>query len=182
VSGPVIDPRHDIVERLEQSGIRYYVTGSEAMAAHGLGYRLTNDIDVVLDIEPGAYDVVVRPFFEPAYIVNALLPTARRWLGSAIAIATVSKVDFVIRVRDPWGQAALARRLRIDDPALGDAWIATLEDVLLAKLEWAEGDLASLQGKDIHRIIEAVPSLDRSYLDLQAAGLGLRDALDRAFA
>ena len=104
-----MDPRLDVIDRLERSGIGYYVTGSEAMAAHGLGYRLTNDIAVVLDPEPEAYEARVRPFFEPAYIVKGLLPTARRWLGSAVAIATVSKVDFVIRIRDAWGATALER-------------------------------------------------------------------------
>lgn len=38
----MIDPPRDIIERLEQAGIGYDVTGSEATAPHGLGYRLTD--------------------------------------------------------------------------------------------------------------------------------------------
>jgi hypothetical protein len=176
-----MDPRHDIIARLERTTVPYYVTGSEAMAAHGLGYRLTNDIDVILDVDIAAYDRRIRREFEPDYVVNALLAVDRWWLGSAIGVATVAKVDFIVRRPDAWGREVFGRRVRIDDPGLGTTWVATIEDILLAKLEWAQGDLAGLQGKDIERIIEAVPDLDRTYLERQAAVLGLRDSIDRAF-
>ena len=58
--------------------------GSEA-TAHGLGYRLTNDIDVVLDLYPATSARLVRPIVEPDFVVTDLLRVDGWWLGSAIA-------------------------------------------------------------------------------------------------
>ena len=52
-----IDIRRDVVDRLLELGIPCYVTGSEAMALHGIAYRQTNDTDFVLRIEPVDFEI-----------------------------------------------------------------------------------------------------------------------------
>ena len=62
----------------------------------------------------------------------------------------------------------------LDDPSMGPVWVASIEDLLLAKLEWSDGDLSGLQGKDAHAITAMPGTLDRAYLRRHAASLGNR--------
>lgn len=172
-----MDTRRDAIERLDGGRIPYYVTGSEALALHGLAFRQTNDIDIVVGIDAEDYERRLRPAFEPAYLVNDLIGHPPRWLGSAIEQTTVGKVDFIIREPGAWADSAMTRRQRLTDPGLGPVWVSTLEDLLLAKLEWAEGDLDGLQGRDV-RMIVGRARLDSAYLRRHAAALGLTAVLD----
>jgi hypothetical protein len=171
-----LDARRDVVERLAAAGIDYYVTGSEAMAIHGIAFRQTNDTDFVVAIAPAHYETRLRPAFEPDYMVNPLVEHPPRWLGSAIHVRAVTKADFIIREPGPWPDDAHARRVLLDDPSMGPVWVASVEDLLLAKLEWSGGDLSGLQGRDAHAITALPGTLDRAYLRRHAAALGV-DAL-----
>ncbi len=177
-----MDARREVIDRLVAAGIPAFVTGSEAMAVLGLGYRATNDIDLVLDLEPAQFDRVLRPAFEPEYLVAALLHVGRRWLSSAIrSRGEVYKADFVIREPDAWGAEAMGRAFEVDDPGLGAVRVSTAEDLLLAKLEFADGDLDGLHGRDIGRLLAARwERLDHAYVRRHAAGLGVADVLAEA--
>jgi len=174
--------RQDSVARLERLDLQYFVTGSDAMAIHGAGFRQTNAIDFVLGIDPSLYDRVLRPAFEPVYLVASLLDTPNRWMGSAIWVAGAGKADLMIRKPDPWGAEALARRIRMNDVELGPVWVSTLEDLLLAKIEWSEGAFDGLQGRDVHQLLRSGFPLDWGYLTRWAARLGIAAVLERARA
>lgn len=175
-----MDLRQDVIRRLEAADVAYYVTGSEAMAVHGIAYRSTNDIDIVLGIDPGDYDGRIRSTFEPDYLVNDLIRIPPRSLGGAVGATGIGKADFILRDPAPWPASAMDRRIRVDDPDLGAAWVSTPEDLIIAKLEWAHGDLDGLQGRDIARIIQTQPTLDWAYLRSNAAMLQLEGVLDEA--
>ncbi|MHB8891330.1 MAG: hypothetical protein ACYC65_04715 [Candidatus Limnocylindrales bacterium] len=177
-----MDVRRDVIDRLEAAGIGYFVTGSEALAVLGVAYRATNDIDIVLDLGPSAYESRLRPLFEPDYLVNDLIRVPGKQLGSVIHVVAVGKADLILREQDAWGASAFGRRRRIDDPALGSVWVTTAEDLLLAKLEFAEGAIDGLQGRDCVRIAQAFPGFDLAYLREHAACLGLQLALDEVLA
>ena len=177
-----VDVRRDVIERLDGAAIGCFVTGSEAMAIHGLAYRATNDIDLVIRLDPAAYEARLRPVFEPAYLVNQPLRIGHRWLGAVIHVTAVGKADLIMRDPDPWGEAAFARRVRVDDPALGQVWVSSVEDLLIAKLEFADGDRGGLQARDCRRIAESRPGLDLDYVRAQASGLGLAALLSEVLA
>ena len=173
-----MDVRRDVIDRLEAAGIDYFVTGSEALALLGVAYRATNDIDIVARLSPAAYESRIRPLFEPDYLVNDLIRVPGKWLGSVIHVEAVGKADLILREPDEWGTSAFERRRRIDDPGLGLVWVTTAEDLLLAKLEFADGNLDGLQVRDSTRIMQAIPSLDLAYVRRHAASLGLGPLLD----
>ena len=177
-----IDIRRDVVERLDGAAIEYYVTGSEAMALHGIAYRQTNDTDFVLGIQPRDYESRLRPAFEPTYLVSSLVAHPPRWLGSAIHMRAVAKADFVIRSSGPWPDAAFERRVRIDDPLIGPVWVSTLEDLLVAKLEWSRELHSGHQGDDIRAIGGSSGALDTDYVRRHAAALGLTALLDEVLS
>lgn len=173
-----MDVRRDVIDRLAAAGIEYFVTGSEALAVLGVAFRATNDIDIVLDLGPSAYESRLRPLFEPDYLVNDLIRVPDKWLGSVIHVEAVGKADLILREPDDWGASAFARRRLIEDPALGSVWTTTPEDLLLAKLEFANGNLDGLQGRDCVRIIQALPGFDAAYVREHAASLGLESLLN----
>ena len=179
---PCVDVRRDVIERLDGAGIGYFVTGSEAMAIHALAYRATNDIDLVVRLDPAAYESRLRPAFEPEYLVNDPIRVGHRWLGAVIHVTAIGKADLVMRDLDPWGDSAFARRVQAEDPALGKTWVSSIEDLLIAKAEFAAGDLSGLQARDCRRIAAASPDLDLAYVRSQAAGLGLSAFLAEVIA
>ena len=177
-----MDVRRDVIDRLEAAGVDYFVTGSEALALLGVAYRATNDVDIVAHLSPATYESRIRPLFEPDYLVNDLIRAPRKWLGSVIHVEAVGKADLILREPDGWGAGAFERRRRIDDPGLGPVWVTTAEDLLLAKLEFADGALDGLQGRDCARIVQAIPGLDLAYLRRHAVSLGLQLPLDEVLA
>lgn len=59
----------DVVAKLEALGLRYYITGSWALAMYAEP-RMTRDIDIVLDLERSVYDRHIRPTFDAEFVVN----------------------------------------------------------------------------------------------------------------
>ena len=90
------------------------------------------------------YEARLRPAFEPEYLVNDPIRVGHRRLGAVIHVTAIGKADLVMRDPDPWGESAFARRVQIDDPALGLVWVSSIEDLLVAKLDFADGDAAIL--------------------------------------
>jgi hypothetical protein len=182
VTADELDVRGDVVRRLERAAIPYYVTGSEALALHGIAYRQTNDTDFVIALAPDGYESILRPAFEPSYLVSPLVAVPPRWLGSAIHVRAVAKADFVIREPGPWPNRAFERRQALDDPALGRVFVGSVEDLLLAKLEWSDGNLDGLQGRDARAIVIGRPGLDVAYAREAARELGIDALLEEVLA
>ena len=71
----------------------------------------------------------------------------------------------------------MTRRERLDHPTLGPIWVISVEDLILAKLEWSEGT-SELQLRDVRSIVRLVDDLDWPYLEQYASALGIRDRLE----
>ena len=75
------------------------------------------------------------------------------------------------------GEEAMRRRLRWDHPVHGPVWVCTLEDLVLAKLEWSDGT-SELQLRDCRRLLALNRDcVDDPYLDRWASALGIADRL-----
>jgi hypothetical protein len=166
----------EIFERLENLGFPYYMTGSEALARYGEP-RQTMDVDVVLDMKPAEFDRI-RTAFEADFLVNEPLAVGAFSMASLIAKAALGKADFILGRRDPWSLAAMERRRRWDHPLYGPLWVASLEDLLLAKLEWSAGT-SELQLRDCRNLIALNrKNIDWPYVVRWAAALGVSGPLD----
>lgn len=170
----------DVLDRLEALGIRYYVTGSWASAVYAEP-RMTRDLDVVLDIHPPEYERRVRLAFEDDFLVNDPIDLDGRWIGGLIHKVEIHRIDLMFGRGDPWARSAMTRRRRVEHAILGDAWIISPEDLVIAKLEWS-GGTSELQLRDVRSIIRLVDDLDWSYLGHWAASLGIADRLEAARA
>lgn len=167
-----------LLGRLEALGIDYMVAGSLASSHHGLP-RATNDADVVIDPVPEALDRLVSSLAADGYYVDARVARdalARRRPFNVVDPETAFKIGLIVRQDRPFSREEFARRMRVPF-AGGEASLATAEDTILTKLEWArraggsERQLADVAG------IVAVSGerLDLSYIERWAEALGVAE-------
>ena len=176
----------EVIALLDRTGIAFMVTGSLASSFHGEP-RATRDLDVVIDPTPEALTALLRALVEAGFYVDeaaAHAAFADRTQFNAIGPGA-TKVDFIIRRERPFSIAEFERRERAD--LLGTpGYVPTAEDLVIAKLEWAEATDSERQRRDVLGVVTVAEALDRAYIDRWAAALGLQDAwraiLDEASA
>jgi hypothetical protein len=169
-----------IVAALDAAGIAHMVTGSSASGFHGEP-RTTADIDIVIDPDPSSLRTFIGALDpDRFYVGDALSALARRDSFNLIDVATGWKVDLIVRKERPFSRSEFDRRM----PAVVDGvplHMATAEDTILAKLEWARLGGSERQLRDVAGIFEVSGEwLDRAYLEYWAEHLGLIDDLARA--
>lgn len=165
-----------VLEILGRAGIPYMVTGSLASAFHGEP-RATRDLDIVIDPDRASLSRLVTELVRQGFYVDqdaAFVALARRGQFNAIG-PDAWKVDFIIRRNRPFSIEELSRRQAAE--LLGCAgYVATAEDTILAKLEWAEATDSDRQLRDVAGVLAvAADSLDWAYLDRWIDQLGLRE-------
>ena len=163
----------EVFERLEMLGVPYYMTGSEALARYSQP-RQTMDVDIVVAIAPARFGTIARAF-EHDFLVNEPIDIGTFSKASVVARSALGKADLILGREDPWSRAALGRRERWDHPLYGPLWVTSLEDLLLAKLEWSQG-VSELQLRDCRLIVVLNPGIDWPYTERWARALGI-DAL-----
>ena len=164
----------EVFERLEALDLPYYMTGSEALARYSQP-RQTMDVDIVVAMPPARFDTIARAF-EHDFVVNEPIDVGAFSMASLVARSALGKADLILGRDDPWSRAALDRRERWEHPLYGPLWVTSLEDLLLAKLEWSQG-ASELQLRDCRLLIALNPALDWQYAERWASNLGVRDLL-----
>ncbi|MGH2488188.1 MAG: hypothetical protein ACRDFR_01035 [Candidatus Limnocylindria bacterium] len=171
-----------MTDSLDKAGIPFMVTGSLASSFHGEP-RTTRDVDLVIDPTDRALrsfldSLPAEEFYRDADAARAAL--AERGQFNVVEIATGWKVDLVMRKDRPFSQEEFGRRLRVE--LFGrESFIATAEDTIIAKLEWAQAGESERQLRDVASIVAVSgDGLDRAYLDRWIRALGLEALWDRA--
>jgi hypothetical protein len=166
-----------LVTALERAEVPYMLTGSVASSAHGIP-RSTRDLDIVIAPTPEQLRALIREFPDEHYYADesqALQALATRSQFNVIEFATGWKLDFIIAHASDYGRAAIARRQRINVAGV-PVWVATAEDVIIAKLQWAKRGESARQLQDVAGIISTQGSqLDRAYLDRWVRELELQE-------
>jgi len=164
-----------VIQILDEAGVPYMLTGSFASAYYAVP-RATQDIDLVVETEAEGMEQLVRGLREAGCYVDrdaALEAWRSRGQFNAIDPESGWKVDVMVRKDRPYSQAEFARRRRAS--LLGvEVAIASLEDVLLAKLEWSRLGDSALQRRDVVQLLDRTWNhLDREYLERWIPELGL---------
>jgi hypothetical protein len=156
-----------VVQALDAAGIPYMLTGSFASAYHAVP-RATQDIDLVIAPDRDQLGKLVRAFSAPSYYCDAgaaLEALEEESLFNVIDLATGWKIDFIIRKSREYSLTEFARRQPIAFEGL-DLYIATAEDVLLSKLEWAKLGQSERQLEDAAWLLRRQrDGLDRAYIE-----------------
>jgi hypothetical protein len=173
-----------VVAALEGAGVPYMITGSIASSLHGAP-RSTQDIDIVVDPTRESLEQLLNAFPTDQYYVsrNSAHDAFRKAsLFNVIDQATGWKIDFIIRKARDFSRREFERRTQA--PVLGtNLYVATAEDVLIAKLEWAKRSGSDRQIDDAATIIRMQGDrLDRAYVEPWVEELEIRDQWAAALA
>lgn len=164
-----------LIEALERAGLTWYITGSEALAVYG-SPRQTMDVDIVVDATRETFDELARTL-EDLYYYAEPVRFGNRLMAALVDREGSGKVDLIARDPDPWGRTAMSRRRPWTHPTWGPAWVSSLEDLILAKLEWSEGT-SELQLRDCRVLLRMNRErVDGDYLAAWARALGIIDGL-----
>ena len=171
---------------LEQLDVPYFVAGSYASNVHGF-YRATADADLVADlklkhVEPFV-ELLGREFYLDAVAIRDAV--MRRASFNVIHFDTSQKVDVFLLKRELFPLAEMERRrqLRLAPGAPEQVWMASVEDTILAKLDWYRlgGGVSDRQWGDVTGVLKVQGErLDFAYLHHWAKELGVADLLGRA--
>jgi hypothetical protein len=171
-----------IVEVLDEAGVPYMLTGSLASAFYAVP-RATQDIDVVIETEEDGIDRLVQGLLAAGWYADRGA-AMEAWHGrsqfNAIEPESGWKADFIVRRDRSYSQEEFQRRQRIT--LLGvELAVASLEDVLIAKLEWGKLGDSALQRRDVVQLLERTwDLLDHDYLASWIPRLDLEQEWDSA--
>jgi hypothetical protein len=175
-----------VSDALEALGVQYVIGGSFASALHGV-MRATMDADLVADLRQEDIAPLVQllgeGFYTDAEMMREAIAQHRSF--NLIHLESMFKVDvFVARPRD-FDRAQLARRQlhQLSEDPERWAYVASAEDTILAKLEWYRmgGEGSDRQWRDALGVLKVQAlRLDLTYMHQMAAGLGVKDLLERA--
>lgn len=175
-----------VVEVLDEAGVPYMLTGSLASAFYAVP-RATQDIDVVIEAEEDGIGRLVQGLLGAGWYVDREA-ALEAWRGqsqfNAIDPESGWKADFIVRKDRSYSREEFSRRQRTS--LLGvDLAVASLEDILITKLEWSRLGDSALQRRDVAQLLERTwKRLDQAYLERWVTELGLeaewRTALSQA--
>jgi hypothetical protein len=171
-----------VVQALEGAGTPYMLTGSFASSFHGVP-RASQGIDIVMAPTDRQLETLVKLLPSPDYYVDLEVAREARRAESmfnVIDLAAGWKVDLIIRKSRAFSREEFARRVKA--VLYGqELFIASAEDVILAKLEWAKMGQSDRQIEDVSDVLRIRwGSLDERYLDLWLRELELEDQWARA--
>lgn len=178
---PVNSVLSRIRDALDAAQVPYMLTGSFASALHGTP-RVTQDVDVVIAPVLGTLNALLRQFPSDQYYVDreaALSAYGTEGMFNVVDFATGWKVDFIIRKSRPFSVEEFERRReeKLDGVAL---FVASAEDVILAKLEWAKLGESERQLRDAAGIVTSrADELDMPYIEKWASRLALSQHWER---
>jgi hypothetical protein len=149
--------------------------------------RLTNDMDVVADMESGQADGFLLQFAGDDYYAPSaeFVRSVIRKGGSfnVIHVPTASKVDIIVKRRTDFAAAEFARRRRMPFAERFDASVATPEDVIVSKLLFYIEGRSEKHLTDIAGVLRvSAGRLDEPYIESWVARLGLGEAWQAARA
>jgi hypothetical protein len=167
---------HNFAEKLEILQIPYMLSGSTAMM-HYSAYRLTADIDIVVELGPDKetrlFSVLEPEYYVPRDAVRRAISSKRMF--NVIHTRTAYKVDCIIKKTSKFQTAVFDRRRKVDFWGK-DIWIITAEDLILSKLVWAKDSKSEMQFKDIKNLMRT--DYDRSYVERWLDELGIREGFE----
>ncbi len=169
-----------LADNLEALGILYMIAGSVGSTFHGEP-RTTNYVDIVIDPTPEQLENLVQTLGADYYVSPEAAREAlgRRSMFNAIDFGSGWKADFILRKDRPFSREEFRRRRPVPT-AGGSVWIASPEDVILSKLEWAKITPSDRQLRDALGVaVSQWSHLDQAYLRHWARELGVGEPLEQ---
>ncbi len=173
---------HFVINGLNSAEIPHMIVGSFASTYHGLP-RATQDLDLVCELDLVSLESLAKLFSSDDFYFNkAAAEEAIRREGMFNLVHAPSgwKIDLILRKNRRFSVAEFERRDLVE--ILGQpVHIATAEDTILSKLEWAKDSLSERQLRDVAEVLDIQGDrLDMEYLQDGIAHLGLEAVFQKA--
>ena len=152
------------------------ITGSFASALYGSA-RSTQDIDIVIAATAERLRTFIQILTDQYYAeLEAALEACRQEsLFNVIDRVSGWKIDLIFRKSRPFSQEEFRRRQPVNFHGV-ELFVASAEDVIIAKLEWAKLGESQRQIQDVAAILHIRGSLlDQSYIGKWVRQLGLAE-------
>lgn len=170
-----------LVSVLERLQIPYLITGSVAAMAYGEP-RLTNDIDVVVDINASHVRSLLAQFpAEEFYLSDEAIRDALARKGQFNIIHPLSglKIDVMVQQGTAFERSRFSRARLVYFADKQGGRFAAPEDVILKKMEYYREGGSEKHLRDIAGIMRvSAGTIDESYIGQWADQLGLREVWD----
>lgn len=169
----------EVVERLDQTGMAYMLTGSMASNYWGIP-RTTHDLDFVLVLDLASVERFVLAFDPGFFVQSQSVRAALRppYQFNVLDEQSALKADFWVLRDNSYEQAAFARRVVVE--LFGRrAPLATAEDLILHKLYWNQITPSDRQLQDAAGVFAVqAGALDLAYIRKWVDTLGVKQQLD----
>jgi hypothetical protein len=170
-----------IARALNEAQVPFMLTGSLAAAFYGTP-RATQDIDLVIEAQAENLDRLIQNLEDAGlYVDRGAAIEALDTAGQFNAIDPTSgwKADLIVRKTREFSKTEFQRR-RGEELFGIEVGLTTLEDLIIAKLEWSQLGDSELQRRDIRNLLElAGDSVDETYMTRWIGALGLQEAWER---
>ena len=169
----MIETLRDFVQKMNELGIDYMVTGSFAMSAYG-EIRMTRDIDVVVQLTENKIKGFTQLFENEYYVSEESIRRAitRRSMFNVISRAHGGKIDCIVMKDTDFARATFQRKYKVIVSEI-EFWTTTKEDLIIAKLNWARDSHSEMQIRDIANLTST--EYDSAYVDDWVARLQLEN-------
>jgi hypothetical protein len=170
----------EVIGNLDRLSIGYMVGGSTASSVYGEP-RTTRDVDIVVEVDATTLRSLFESFDPSTVYIDRPLTAEDVSPGQMFNLIDLVggwKVDLVVRKDRPFSEVEFGRRRPVE--LFGQlVMMATAEDVLLAKLEWAATSGSDRQLDDARGMVRVQGDrLDLDHLRTWADRLGVRAPLD----
>ncbi len=165
----------EMLIELENAGIAYMLTGSFATAFYGHP-RSTQDIDLVISATPAQLQALFSNLSGDDYYADldsALQALKRESMFNIVDLRSGWKIDLIVRKSRAFSVAEFSRRYPAS-VAGHTIYVATSEDLVIAKLEWSKLSHSQRQLEDAAGILRIRQDLtDTEYLEKWVRELSL---------
>ena len=162
----------------DKHGIRYFVTGAVAAIAYGEP-RLTNDIDIVADLEEDNITRLKSCYPSDEFYIDE--ESARRAVRTRSQFNIIHpgsglKIDIMIPQGDEFDQSRFRRAQRLKPIEDTEVDFASPEDVIIKKLDFYRQGRSDKHLRDIAGILKiSADVIDLTYIEAWVRKLGLEE-------
>ncbi len=159
----MLDLLKKVCEVLETQNINYMLSGSLALNIYSLP-RMTRDIDLVVRMKKEDVEAFVKAFEQDFYCYQPSIEEeiSKKGMFNLIEFQTSIKIDFIVCKETLYRKTEFERRRKTN--TLGfEAWVVSIEDLIISKLIWIQTLQSTKQIEDIQSLLEN-PTIDTNYL------------------